>query len=227
MRWKLIGLLLWKWKIQLDNMQTYLVNENQQQELTFIFDDESVLPSDIELHFNLEAYATLIVYIIIVDVSARVKIKCTMQGQGAHAKIYGAYTAAGANAIAIETMLHHQSAYTSSSLIVKGVVRDRAQAHYYGTIRIEKEAHEAHASQQNKNIVLSNAARVVSIPNLEVLTNNVKCFHGSAIGKFDQDQLLYAASRGIDEKVAEVLLLQAFFADVVQDNDMKKRLCDE
>lgn len=211
----------------MNNMLKYIVNQNQQQEFTFIFDDKSVSLSKITLHFNLEAYALLTVHIIIIDVSVQVTIQCTMQGSGAQAKIYGAYKASGNTAVTIKTMLHHQAAHTNSSLIVKGVVRDNAHAHYDGIIRIEKQARETYASQENKNIILSNAARAVSIPNLEVLTNDVKCFHGSAVGRFDQDQIFYAACRGIDEKVAEKLLLYAFFDGVVQHNDMKKRLCDE
>ena len=100
-------------------------------------------------------------------------------------------------------------------MVIKGALHDNAFAHYQGNICIEKNASGSYASQENKNILLSNAARVVSVPNLEVLNNEVKCFHGSAIGRFDEEQLFYAACRGIDEKAAEKILLKAFFTDVV------------
>src|SRR5579871_6768512 len=118
----------------MNNMHKYIVNQNQQQEHIFIFDEKTVLSSETTLQFNLEAYATLIVHIVIIDVSAQVKIQCNMQGAGAQAQIYGAYTASDTNIISIETMLYHQAAHTNSSLVMKGVVRDSAQAHYHGTI---------------------------------------------------------------------------------------------
>ena len=67
---------------------------------------------------------------------------------------------------------------------------------------------------ENKNILLSEKSRVTSIPSLQVLTNEVRCFHASATGKFPQEQLFYAASRGLTQKATQLLLLQAFFADV-------------
>ena len=121
--------------------------------------------------------------------------------------------------VMIETFQHHQAAHSSSCLIVKGALQGKASAHYAGTIRVEKQAYGSYASQENKNILLSAQARAVSIPNLEVLNNEVKCFHASAIGRFDNEQLFYIATRGIDEKVAQQILLDAFFADVVDGNE--------
>ena len=92
------------------------------------------------------------------------------------------------------------------------------------TVRMEKEARGAYASQENKNMLLSSGARALSVPSLEVLTHDVHCFHGSAIGRFDEEQLLYAGSRGIDEKTAQRLLLHAFFADLFSDMGLKEKM---
>lgn len=209
----------WKWKIQLDNIREYVVGENQQQHYTFVF-DEKTKETAVSLCFFIQANANLTVYLLIAYTSMRVKIEIILRGAGAHAHIYGAYMLSDAHAVKIDTVQHHEAAHTSSNLIIKGALRDSSSAHYYGTIRVEKEARGAYASQENKNILLSSTARAVSVPNLEVLTNEVKCFHGSAIGTFDAQQLFYAASRGIDEKTAERILLEAFFADVVEEKGL-------
>ena len=107
---------------------------------------------------------------------------------------------------------------------MKGVLSGTAYAHYHGTVRMEKEARGAYASQENKNMLLSSGARALSVPSLEVLTHDVHCFHGSAIGRFDEEQLLYAGSRGIDEKTAQRLLLHAFFADLFSDMGLKEKM---
>lgn len=216
MRWKLIVLLQWKWKIQLVNIREYVVGENQQQGFTFVCDKNSA-DSALLLRFYVESYATLKVQLLINHTSAQISIECILRGQGAHADIRGAYILSQEHSVAINTFQHHEACNTSSTLLMKGALHGKAFAQYHGTIRVEKPAHGAYASQENKNILLSNAARAVSVPNLEVLNNEVKCFHGSAVGRFDKDQLLYAACRGIDEESAERMLLQAFFADVVDD----------
>ena len=199
-----------------NNMQEYVVGENQQKQFTFICDKNSP-DSGLFLRFYVESYATLKVQLLINHTSAQVSIECILRGQGAQADIRGAYILSQEHTVAITTFQHHEASNTSSTLLMKGALHGKAFAQYHGTIRVEKSAHGAYASQENKNILLSNAARAVSVPNLEVLNNDVKCFHGSAIGRFDKDQLLYAACRGIDEKSAERILLKAFFTDVVDD----------
>ncbi|MCP6768902.1 SufD family Fe-S cluster assembly protein, partial [Klebsiella pneumoniae] len=63
----------------------------------------------------------------------------------------------------------------------------------------------------NKNLLLSNTAKVVSVPSLEVLTNSVQCKHGTATSCYNEEQLVYLQSRGIPEQKAKELLLTGFF----------------
>jgi Fe-S cluster assembly protein SufD len=107
---------------------------------------------------------------------------------------------------------------------MRGVLNGISYAAYNGMIRVDKAARASVSSQENKNILLSAGARALSVPSLEVLTNDVRCLHASAIGRFDQDQLFYAASRGITEKKAQQLLLQAFFATLFKNELLQNRL---
>lgn len=206
-------------------MREYIVGENQQQHYCFIFDQTTGL-HNIHLRFYVERNAVLLVEIFIANVTLDIIIDCVLQGEGAGASIKGVYMADALHKVTMFTMQHHKVGHAQSKLIMKGIVRDNAQAHYHGTIRVEKEAHGTYTSQENKNILLSNGARVISVPNLEVLAHDVRCFHASAIGRFDEKQLLYAASRGIDEKVAQRLLLHAFIADIFVNEGLKDRLND-
>ena len=164
--------------------------------------------------FYLERNAILAVELLIVRAHVDVTIDCFLRGQGAEATIIGAYNGGMSDKVNIVTQQHHQAPHTRSKLVMRGVLRDSAHAHYHGLIRIDKDAHGANASQENKNMLLSDQARAVSIPTLEVLTNDVQCFHGSATGRPDSEQLFYCASRGVDEKTAQRLLLQGFFAEL-------------
>ena len=68
--------------------------------------------------------------------------------------------------------------------------------------------------QANRNLVLDQNARSDSIPGLEILNNDVRCTHGSTVGKIDQEQLFYLLSRGISREDAEKLIIQGFFDEV-------------
>jgi Fe-S cluster assembly protein SufD len=63
--------------------------------------------------------------------------------------------------------------------------------------------------------VLSEGAAAKSIPNLEILTDDVKCSHASTVGPIDTDQLYYLESRGVPPEVAERLIVFGFFEDVI------------
>ena len=223
-------------------IREYIVGENQHKYYSFLID----LPSDLSdeasaksealakegdtttgdrcMRFYLERNAGLTVEILIASTTTNVHVECILRGENADARIVGAYLIDASHKTQISTLQHHTVAYTRSTLIMKGLLRDSAQAQYHGTVRIEKEAHGSVASQENKNMLLSNSARAISVPSLEVLTHDVQCSHGSAIGRFDNEQLFYAASRGIDEKEAQQLLANAFFADLFTNEVLQQKM---
>ena len=64
-------------------------------------------------------------------------------------------------------------------------------------------------------MLLSKRAQVHSTPALEILTDDVKCKHGSATGQIDPAQLFYLRSRGIDVQDAARILTRAFAAEIL------------
>ena len=182
------------------------------------------VPSSVDnnhkLVFVVERNASLRVELLIAHADAVIDITCIMRGESAQAIINGAYVLSGENTVRITTTQHHEAAYTTSALMMRGIVDDSAQVNYVGMIRVEKDARYSVSSQENKNIVLSDKARVFSVPQLEVLTHDVRCFHGSAIGRFDSNHLFYAASRGIDEIHMQRLLAQAFFSGMFENDEI-------
>jgi Fe-S cluster assembly protein SufD len=68
----------------------------------------------------------------------------------------------------------------------------------------------------NRNLVLTDAARADSVPNLEIETGEiVGAGHASATGRFDDEQLFYLRSRGIPEDQARRLVIRGFFAEII------------
>jgi Fe-S cluster assembly protein SufD len=77
------------------------------------------------------------------------------------------------------------------------------------------DAQKTDASQTNRNLLLSEEALVNTKPQLEIFADDVKCAHGAAVGKLDEDALFYLRSRGLDREAARSLLTYAFASEMV------------
>lgn len=128
----------------------------------------------------------------------------------AHADVRGIYQVAGKGSVTMTTLQHHDAKNTISNLRIKGTVRDAAHVHHHGTIRITQRGAHTESAQHTKLLLLSDQARAISVPNIEVLTHDVQCAHGSAIGRLDEEQLWYLQARGLPPAQAEQLLIDGF-----------------
>jgi Fe-S cluster assembly protein SufD len=105
--------------------------------------------------------------------------------------------------------------HTTSDFAFKGALRDGATAVWRGMIRVEPEAQQTNAYQENRNLLLSKKAHADSIPGLEIEANDVRCTHGATVGQVDREQLFYLMSRGLPRSEAERLIVSGFFAEVL------------
>ena len=78
------------------------------------------------------------------------------------------------------------------------------------------DAQQTDARQTNKNLLLSNEARVDTKPQLEIFADDVKCAHGAAIGQLEPDELFYLESRGINPALAKNMLTYGFAEEVIE-----------
>ncbi len=188
-------------------------------------DYEQTIHEALHMSFYLEYKSTLDYSFLITGALAnRLGIDVVLQGERAQATVRGAYVLHQTQGVDITTMQRHCAPDTTSSLNIKGALYDQAHSIYRGTIYVAKEARNTNAQQENKNILMSNGARAQSIPALEVLTNDVQCSHGSAVGQFDEDVVLYAQTRGLDQMCVRRMLLEGFFIDIFSDDYYMQRL---
>ena len=115
----------------------------------------------------------------------------------------------------LRTNQDHRAPRTISNMLCKGAVRDESHSIYSGMIRMRHGAVRSDAVQTNHNLVLDEAARADSVPNLDIKENDVRCAHGSTVGPLDEDQRFYLEARGIDPEHVETLLVQGFYADLL------------
>jgi Fe-S cluster assembly protein SufD len=145
---------------------------------------------------------------------ARLRTDCHLVGRGASGDLLAAYFGTGDQALDYRTFQEHGAPDTTSNLLFKGVVGDRARSVYTGLIRVAKEARGTNAFQTNRNIKLSEDAWAESVPNLVIENNDVHCSHASSVGPIDEEQRFYLESRGIPTAVAERLIVAGFFDEV-------------
>lgn len=146
---------------------------------------------------------------------ARVRAEARLVEQGASAQQMALYFASGTQMHDFRTLQIHDAPRTHSDLLFKGAVGGTARSVYTGLIRIAHDAAHSEAFQTNRNLTLGEGAWAESVPNLEILTNEVKCSHASTVGSIDDEQRFYLESRGVPPEVAERLIVFGFFNDVL------------
>jgi Fe-S cluster assembly protein SufD len=92
---------------------------------------------------------------------------------------------------------------------------DQSTGVFNGKILVRQDAQKTNAYQSNKNVLLSEEAKINTKPQLEIFADDVKCSHGATTGQLDEEALFYLRSRGIDAQSARALLTYAFAADVL------------
>jgi Fe-S cluster assembly protein SufD len=139
----------------------------------------------------------------------------TLAGEGSEAVLNGLFLGSGERLVDNHGFVDHAVPRGTSRQLYKGVLADRARGVFRGRVRVRPGAQHTDAKQSNPNLLLSPDAEIDSKPQLEIFADDVKCSHGSAIGRTDEDALFYLRTRGIDESSARTLLVRGFAAEVL------------
>ncbi len=114
------------------------------------------------------------------------------------------------------TVIDHTKPQGTSDQLYKGILSGKSRAVFNGKVFVRKDAQKTDAHQTNKNLLLSEGATVDTKPQLEIFADDVKCTHGAAIGRLEEDAIFYLKSRGLSEASARKLLTYAFASEVIQ-----------
>jgi Fe-S cluster assembly protein SufD len=139
-------------------------------------------------------------------------------GPGGTAELFGVYFSDETQHQEHRLWVDHAVPNCRSNVLYKGALQgEGARTVWIGDVRIRPAATGTDTYELNRNLVLTDGARADSVPNLEIETGEiVGAGHASATGRFDDEQLFYLCSRGIDAETARRLVVRGFFADVVQ-----------
>jgi Fe-S cluster assembly protein SufD len=138
-------------------------------------------------------------------------------GPGGSAELLGVAFAGDGQHLESRLYVDHSTPECSSDVLYKNaLLGDSARTVWVGDVRIRPEATGTNTYEMNRNLLLSDGARADSVPNLEIETGEIAgAGHASATGRFDDLQLFYLQSRGIEADEAQRLVVRGFFADVI------------
>ncbi|MFI1012169.1 Fe-S cluster assembly protein SufD [Streptomyces sp. NPDC020965] len=148
---------------------------------------------------------------------------------GGEAELFGLYFTDKGQHQEHRLLVDHNTPHNKSNAVYKGALQGQdAHAVWIGDVLIRVAAEGTDTYEMNRNLVLTDGARVDSVPNLEIETGEiVGAGHASATGRFDDEQLFYLMARGIPEQDARRLVVRGFFAELVQQiglPDVEERL---
>jgi len=146
---------------------------------------------------------------------SRHDIVVTMDHEGAECWVDGLYLVTGDQHADTHSVIDHRQPNCTSHQLYKGILDGKSRAVFNGKVFVRHNAQKTDAMQTNKNLLLSNDARVDTKPQLEILADDVKCAHGAAVGQIDEDELFYLETRGIHPDLARNLLTYGFAEEVI------------
>jgi Fe-S cluster assembly protein SufD len=146
---------------------------------------------------------------------ARHDVSVVMDHEGAETSVDGLYMVGPDQHTDTHSVIDHKQPHCNSHQLYKGILDGNGRAVFNGKIFVREGAQKTDAMQTNKNLLLSDKARVDTKPQLEIFADDVKCAHGAAVGQIDPDELFYLETRGITPELGRSLLTYGFAEEVI------------
>jgi Fe-S cluster assembly scaffold protein SufB len=113
-------------------------------------------------------------------------------------------------------LMKHNAPHTQSKQEIKNVVSDHALSNFTSRVYVRSGIANVESSQLNHNLLLSDKARALTAPELEIYSDEVQCAHGATVGALDEKALFYLQARGLDQEQAQALLVEGFMNDIIE-----------
>jgi len=135
--------------------------------------------------------------------------------EGSECTVDGLYMVSDEQHSDTHSLISHNVPHCTSRQLYKGVLDDKSRAVFNGKVFVHEGAHHTDAMQTNRNLLLSNSARVDTKPQLEIYNEDVKCAHGATVGQLEEEEVFYLESRGLKPETARNLLTYGFAEEVI------------
>src|SRR5207253_410697 len=146
---------------------------------------------------------------------SRHDIAVNFNREGAECWVDGLYIVEDGQHTDTHSVIDHQLPHCTSRQLYKGILNGKSRAVFNGKVFVREGAQGTDAMQTNRNLMLSNDARVDTKPQLEIFADDVKCAHGATVGQLEEEELFYLVSRGLHTELARNLLTYGFAEEVI------------
>lgn len=146
---------------------------------------------------------------------SRHDIEAVFTAEGGEALVDGLYMLNASQHHDTHSIIDHRVPNCTSHQSYKGVLNDTSRGVFNGKVFVREGAHGTDAIQSNKNLLLSNEARVDTKPQLEIFNEDVKCAHGATVGQLEEEELFYLLTRGLPDALARNLLTYGFAEEII------------
>ncbi len=199
-------------------------NENSQFTIYLIFEGKSA----IKTKCNLQKNASITIFHLSKNAKfSQNSIETKLTGENANFELYGLIFGAENQQHKFQSKIVHAVPQCTSREIVKTILHDKSQCVFDGLILVEQDAQKTDSQMTNRNLLLSDNAKIETTPKLEIYADDVKCSHGATSGQLDSEALFYFRSRGISAKDALELLISGFAGEIlekIKDETVKKMM---
>lgn len=156
------------------------------------------------------------IYMATATTLGKQSLQVNLEGEGAEVEVRGVYFPTEGQKISVDTVQNHLAPHTRSNLMFRGAANGNGEAIWRGMIYVDPVAQKTDGYQSNRNLVLGEQSEIKSLPGLEICADDVSCSHGATVGRIDENELFYLQVRGIPLVEAERLIVEGFFAEVIE-----------
>jgi Fe-S cluster assembly protein SufD len=181
---------------------------------TRIQEDTGYHVSNIEYHLHKDSVVNSTIYNQGAELN-RGDIRVSFNGKNATANINGLSLLKRNQHMDTRIIIDHMQPHCNSHQFFKYILDDKASGVFNGRVIVRKDSQKTNSSQSNKNLLLSQNARMQSNPQLEILADDVRCTHGSSTGQLSEDALYYLRTRGIETTDAQRLMVEGFSSEIL------------
>ena len=143
------------------------------------------------------------------------KIEINLDGEGAFVEIYGLFFGTENQEFVSSHIVNHNASHTSSVLLTKGVLNDKAKMNYTSSINIKKGSVGCNGEQKEDTLLLSRDAHVDAVPALKIANDDVKASHSVSTTYIDDLKKFYLESRGMSEEEVVRAVVEGHFSEIL------------
>jgi Fe-S cluster assembly protein SufD len=133
-------------------------------------------------------------------------------GPGAEANLVSVFQTKGKENLELSVIIHHKSPHTRAETTMKGVARDQSRIKFSGKIIIDPDCGGSQSFLTERILLLSPEAKAEAVPDLEILTDDVRCSHAASVSNIPEEHIFYLQARGLNRAKAEEMIVEGFLS---------------